>query len=59
MSDGARSQGLRLDRERLRALLGGAPVVETVGHRGRGMDQLVRAAADLTGRGRVRLRLVA
>jgi len=59
MSDGAGTQGIRIDRERLSALLGGAPVVETVGHRGRGMDQLMRAAADLTGRGRVRLQLVA
>ncbi len=57
--DSARSQGLRIDVERLSALLGGAPVVETVGHRARGMDELVDAAAALVGIGRARLRLVA
>jgi ferrous iron transport protein B len=59
VSDSARSQGIRIDKERLSALLGGAPIVETVGHRGSGMVELVRAAADLTGLGRVPLRLVA
>jgi ferrous iron transport protein B len=59
VSDSARSQGIRIDNERLSVLLGGAPIVETVGHRGSGMEELVRAAADLTGRGRVQLRLVA
>jgi ferrous iron transport protein B len=59
VSDSARSQGIRIDKERLSVLLGGAPIVETVGHRGSGMDELVRAAADLTGLGRVQLRLVA
>jgi len=59
VSDSARSQGIRIDKERLSVLLGGAPVVETVGHRGGGMDELVRAAADLTGLGRVRMELVA
>ena len=59
ISDSARSQGIRIDKERLSVLLGGAPIVETVGHRGSGMDELVRAAADLTGLGRVQLRLVA
>ena len=59
VSDSARSQGIRIDKERLSVLLGGAPVVETVGHRGSGMDELVRAAADLTGLGHVPLRLVA
>ena len=33
--------------------------METVGHRGSGMDELMAAAADLTGRGRVHLELVA
>ena len=59
VSDSARSQGIRIDKERLSVLLGGAPIVETVGHRGSGMDELGRAAADLTGLGRVQLRLVA
>jgi len=57
--DSARSQGLRIDRERLSVLLGGAPVVETVGHRGHGMDELVAAAASLAGFQPARLRLVA
>lgn len=59
MSDSARWQGIRIDHARLSTLLGGAPIVETVGHRGVGMEQLVRAAADLTGLGRARLELVA
>ncbi|MEX1343274.1 MAG: FeoB small GTPase domain-containing protein [Candidatus Limnocylindrales bacterium] len=57
--DSARSQGLRIDVERLSTLLGGAPVVETVGHRGRGMDELIDAAAGLVGIDRAQLRLVA
>ena len=57
--DSARSQGLRIDTERLSALLAGAPVVETVGHRGRGMDELVDAAVGLVGVDKARLRLVA
>lgn len=57
--DSARSQGLRIDDERLSVLLGGAPVVETVGHRGRGMDELIDAAVGLVGRGRGHARLVA
>lgn len=44
VSDGARAQGLHIDRERLGLLLGGVPVVETVGHRGRGLDALLDAA---------------
>lgn len=57
--DSARSQGLRIDTERLGALLGGAPVIETVGHRGRGMDELIDAAVGLVGVDRAQLRLVA
>lgn len=57
--DSARSQGLRIDDERLSTLLGGAPVVETVGHRGRGMDQLIDAAVGLVGVDKAQLRLVA
>ena len=59
VSDSARSQGIRIDKARLSTLLGGAPIVETVGHRGAGVDELVRAAAGLTGLGRVRMELVA
>ncbi len=57
--DSARAQGIRIDRERLGALLGGVPVVETVGHRGRGLDVLVEAAAGLVSRASAPLRLVA
>ncbi len=57
--DSARSQGLRIDTERLSVLLGGAPVVETVGHRGRGMDELIDAAVGLVGVDRAQMRLVA
>lgn len=57
--DSARSQGIRIDEARLSVLLGGAPVVETVGHRGRGMDELIDAAIDLVGVERALLRLVA
>ena len=57
--DSARSQGIRIDEERLSVLLGGAPVVETVGHRGRGMDELIDAAIGLVGVERAQMRLVA
>ena len=57
--DSAKSQGLRIDNERLSALLGGAPVVETVGHRGRGMDELIEAAVGLVGTDEALMRLVA
>ena len=57
--DSAKSQGLRIDNERLSALLGGAPVVETVGHRGRGMDELIDAAIRLVGTDKALMRLVA
>ena len=47
ISDSARTQGLRIDHGRLGVLLGGSPVVETVGHRGRGVDRLLEAAVGL------------
>jgi len=59
VSDSARAQGLRIDNERLGALLGHVPVVETVGHRALGLDRLLDAAIALVGPGRARLRLVA
>jgi len=59
VSDSARSQGLKIDNERLSVLLGRAPIVETVGHRGQGLDQLLDAAIGLVGPERARLRLVA
>jgi len=47
VSDSARARGLRIDRDRLGVLLGGAPTVETVGHRGQGLGALVEAAIEL------------
>jgi ferrous iron transport protein B len=59
VSDSARSLGLRFDTRRLSVLLGGAPIVETVGHRGKGMDELLDACLDLVGVEGARMRLVA
>ena len=59
VSDSARAQGIRIDLPRLSALLGHAPIIETVGHRARGLDRLIDAAVDLVGPGRPPLRLVA
>ncbi len=44
MSDVAESHGFSFDLERLSELLGGIPLVRTVGHRGRGTRDLVQAA---------------
>jgi len=57
--DSARSKGIRIDTVRLSQLLGGAPIVETVGHRGQGMAELVAAAIGLVGVDGAQLRLVA
>jgi ferrous iron transport protein B len=59
ISDSARSQGIRIDTLRLSQLLGGSPIVETVGHRGKGMDELVDAAIALVGADDALMRLVA
>lgn len=59
VSDSARAQGIRIDVDRLSVLLGRAPVVETVGHRARGLDLLLDAAIALVGPERALLRLVA
>jgi ferrous iron transport protein B len=59
ISDSARAQGIRIDLDRLSVLLGRAPVVETVGHRARGLDLLLDAAIALVGPDRAQLRLVA
>ena len=59
VSDSARASGIRIDNERLSVLLGRSPVVETVGHRGRGLDSLLDAALGLVEPARARLRLVA
>jgi ferrous iron transport protein B len=61
VSDSARAQGLRIDYERLSVLLGRTPIVETVGHRGQGLERLLDAAIGLVGplQRPARLRLVA
>jgi ferrous iron transport protein B len=59
VSDSARAKGIRIDTAGLRVLLGWAPIVETVGHRGRGLDRLLEAMLDLLGAERAPLRLVA
>ena len=59
VSDSARAKGMRIDTDRLGVLLGHAPVVETVGHRGSGLDRLLDAAIELVGPGFAQLRLVA
>jgi ferrous iron transport protein B len=59
VSDSARAQGIKIDQQRLGALFGRAPIVETVGHRARGLEQLLDAAIGLVGPERARLRLVA
>ncbi|MGD9099028.1 MAG: ferrous iron transport protein B [Anaerolineae bacterium] len=46
MCDVAESRGIRIDVERLAALLGGAPVVRTVGTRGQGIRELVQRALE-------------
>jgi len=59
VSDSARAQGIRIDVDRLSVLLGRAPIVETVGHRARGLDLLLDAAIALVRPERALLRLVA
>jgi ferrous iron transport protein B len=59
VSDSARAQGIRIDLDRLSVLLGRTPIVETVGHRARGLDLLLDAAIVLVGPERALLRLVA
>jgi ferrous iron transport protein B len=59
VSDSARAQGLHIDHRRLSELFGRAPVVETVGHRGQGLDRLMDAALGLVDHDRVGLRLIA
>jgi ferrous iron transport protein B len=46
MSDVAESRGIRIDLERLSVLLGGAPVVRTVGVRNQGIQELVACALE-------------
>ncbi len=50
MADTARARGLRIDTEALSAALGGAPVIETVGSRGVGIDALKAAIARCASR---------
>jgi ferrous iron transport protein B len=57
--DIARSRGLRIDRSKLSSLLGNVPVVETVGNKGQGLDDLVSAIVSLVKPRRAHLKLVA
>lgn len=51
MADTARARGLRIDTAQLGALLGGAPVIETVGSQSAGVDALKDAMARAAGSG--------
>ncbi len=57
MADEARASGQQLDLELMRSLLG-IPVVETVGHKGEGMDALIEATLLAANRPRASDRLV-
>ena len=46
MSDVAEGRGIRIDRERLSALLGGVPMARTVGTRKQGVLEMVKCALD-------------
>ncbi|MBN1680131.1 MAG: ferrous iron transport protein B [Anaerolineae bacterium] len=47
MSDAARSRGIQIDRQLLSQMLGGIPVIETVGSRQTGIDQLKQTILDV------------
>jgi len=49
MSDIADSRGLRIDTEMLSQGLNGTPVVSTVANKGKGIDELLQAAARVAG----------
>ena len=59
VSDSARASGIRIDLARLSALFGRAPIVETVGHRGQGLERLMDAVLCLVDPTRPQLRLIA
>ncbi|MCB2209811.1 ferrous iron transport protein B [bacterium] len=48
MTDLAVGRGLKIDSEQLSERLGGVPVIETVGNRGMGVDQLKKAIAQVS-----------
>jgi ferrous iron transport protein B len=50
MADEARRSGLRLDLRMLSERMGGIPVVETEGHKGRGIEELKQAVDRAAGR---------
>ncbi|MDR1397878.1 MAG: ferrous iron transport protein B [Desulfarculales bacterium] len=50
MIDMARARNIKIDSARLSSLLGGIPVVETVGRRGEGLDRLLEEAFALARR---------
>jgi ferrous iron transport protein B len=57
--DIAQSRGIRVDRPGLSILLGHVPIVETVGNRGQGLDQLLETMMSLVKPHRPQLKLVA
>ncbi|MGC4115020.1 MAG: ferrous iron transport protein B [Myxococcales bacterium] len=57
MADEARAAGLHIDREQMQRLLG-FPVVETIGHKAQGLDELRRAVLEAEKKPLVRHRLV-
>ena len=59
MSDIADSRGLKIDRERLSAGLGGVPVIRTIASKGDGVNALLDAAIALTGAKPGKVRAVA
>lgn len=57
--DIAQGRGIRVDRTGLSRLLGNVPIVETVGNRGQGLDQLLETMIGMVKPYRPQLKLVA
>lgn len=57
--DIARARGLHIDQAKLSALLDYVPIIETVGNRGQGINELLEATINLVNPERPRLKLVA
>jgi ferrous iron transport protein B len=45
--DLARARGIRIDQDRLSVLLGNIPIVETIGNKNQGLDDLLKAVTNL------------